>query len=239
MKPILAERNLKVNDDKTEETSVFRAETKELELWRKVKKLGSLLGDFEDMKRRTSLAVTAQKSIEEMFKKSKASLEEKAKVYKSVVKRVLTYNYSTWGLSKNEQDHLDRFHRKQLRRLCPSLKEKSNNEVYEICKDREISQDMKIARWNMFGHVLRLPRDTPAQLAMDFYFETPMHAEKFKGQSRTTLPTVINRDIIEANKLNRLPTTQFVTSGDLSNLRSIAADKNQWKEIVERICGVV
>ena len=133
------------------------------------------------MKRRTSLAVTAQKSIEEMFKKSKASLEEKAKVYKSVVKHVLTYNYSTWGLSKNEQDHLDRFHRKQLRRLCPSLKEKSNNEVYEICKDREISKDMKIARWNMFGHVLRLPRDTPAQLAMDFYFETPMHVEKFKG----------------------------------------------------------
>ena len=121
MKPILAERNLKVNDDKTEETSVFRAETKELELWRKVKKLGSLLGDFEDMKRRTTLAVASQKSIEEMFKKSKASLEEKAKVYKSVVKHVLTYNYSTWGLSKNEQDHLDRFHRKQLRRLCPSL----------------------------------------------------------------------------------------------------------------------
>ena len=85
----------------------------------------------------------------------------------------------------------------------------------------------------------RLPRDTPAQLAMDFYFETPMHAEKFKGKSRTTLPTVINRDIIEANKVNRLPTTQFVTSGDLSNLRSIAADKDQWKEIVERICGVV
>ena len=92
VKPILAERNLKVNDDKTEETSVFRAETKELELWRKVKKLGSLLGDFEDMKRRTTLAVTSQKSIEGMFKKSKASLEEKAKVYRSVFKHVLTFN---------------------------------------------------------------------------------------------------------------------------------------------------
>ena len=66
-----------------------------------------------------------------------------------------------------------------------------------------------------------------------------MDAEKFKGQSRTTLSTVLNRDIVEANKVSRLPTTKCVTSGDLSNLRSLAAEKDQWMELVEIICGIV
>ena len=47
---ILPERNLIVNADKTEHTVISRGSNKEE--WRKVKKLGSLLGDKEDMKRR-------------------------------------------------------------------------------------------------------------------------------------------------------------------------------------------
>ena len=98
---------------------------------------------------------------------------------------------------------------------------------------------MKEARWNLFGHVLRLPNDSPAQLAMDFYFEKPRDKERYKGQCRTTLPVVLNKDIIEANKHTKLPTTQFITNGDLFNLRQLANDKNKWKEIVKKICGIV
>ena len=238
-KPTLAERNLFVNDDKTEETNIFRADEKEQEVWRKVKKLGSLLGDFEDLKRRQSLSIDEMKSVMDMFKKSKTGLPQKLKVYKSLVWHVLTYNYSTWGLSKTESEHLNRFHRKQLRRLCPSLKAKSTEELYKACHSRPVSEDMKLARWQMFGHALRLPRDAPAQLAMDWYFEIPEIVNKFKGQARITLPTVLSKDIIAANKIKRLETTQFVTSGDLFNLRGIAADKIRWKGLVEDICGIV
>ena len=74
---------------------------------------------------------------------------------------------------------------------------------------------------------------------MDWYFEIPEIVNKFKGQARITLPTVLSKDIIAANKIKRLETTQFVTSGDLFNLRGIAADKIRWKGLVEDICGIV
>ena len=52
VKETLAEDNLKVNDDKTEETELVRHKTKGEEEWRNVKKLGSLLGCYKNMRRR-------------------------------------------------------------------------------------------------------------------------------------------------------------------------------------------
>ena len=49
--------NLKVNVDKTEETKIQRKSNRDEENWRNKKKLGSLLGDYEDMKRRVQLSI--------------------------------------------------------------------------------------------------------------------------------------------------------------------------------------
>ena len=49
---ILAKYNLLVNEEKTEYTKIKRESKKEEESWRKVKKVGSLLGDEEDIERR-------------------------------------------------------------------------------------------------------------------------------------------------------------------------------------------
>ena len=53
---ILIEDNLKVNETKTEHTTIVRKERKDEE-WRTVKKLGSLLGDSEDIARRKQLSI--------------------------------------------------------------------------------------------------------------------------------------------------------------------------------------
>eukprot|EP00795_Rhopilema_esculentum_P006065 gene6065-11437_t len=49
---ISAEFDLKVNEEKTEETTITRRRDKKEEEWRRTKKLGSLLGCQKDMKRR-------------------------------------------------------------------------------------------------------------------------------------------------------------------------------------------
>ena len=48
---ILLSRNLQVNDTKTEVITLKRS-SNDPEEWRKIKKLGSLLGDKEDIKNR-------------------------------------------------------------------------------------------------------------------------------------------------------------------------------------------
>ena len=113
----LGERNLKVNDDKTEETFIIRERKKSDEKWRKTKKLGSLLGDYEDMRRREQLSNNAMAEVKKLWKKSKVSNKRKLQLYRTLVKTVLTYNFGTWGLTKKETETLDCIHRKQLRRI--------------------------------------------------------------------------------------------------------------------------
>ena len=62
-------------------------------------------------------------------------------VYNTVVKPVLLYNCSTWGLTVGDEDKLDAFHRKQLRRvLGKRYPDKiSNKNLYETSKSKPIS----------------------------------------------------------------------------------------------------
>ena len=94
-KSILQQHQLKVNDDKTEHTRIKRGKSKEEESWRKVKKLGSLLGDREDMHRRKQLSYAAMNKLSVILKSQKVRIAKKIKAYKSIVKPVLCYNMST------------------------------------------------------------------------------------------------------------------------------------------------
>ena len=53
---ILLRDNLKVNNSKTEQTEIFRGD-RNTKRWRTVEKLGSLLGDTEDIQRRKQLSI--------------------------------------------------------------------------------------------------------------------------------------------------------------------------------------
>ena len=110
------------------------------------------------------------------------------------------YNYETWGLTKNEEEELNRIHRKQLRRISPNHWNKNNKELYKSCNEREISSEMKEARWRTSGHILRLPTNAPCQQAMEWYFEIPEKKTKYSGNQRITLPIALHNDIVNTNR---------------------------------------
>ena len=115
VKESLLKQNLKVNEAKTEITVLKRGD-RNTEMWRNVKKLGSLIGDSEDILRRKQLSIVASRKLNQIWiRNNKIKQEIRIKLYKTIVKPVLTYNSSTWGMSKSEEDALDSFHRKQLR----------------------------------------------------------------------------------------------------------------------------
>ena len=49
------------------------------------------------------------------IRKDKIKQTLRLKLYKSIVKPILTYSSGTWSQTKKEEDGLDAFHRKQLR----------------------------------------------------------------------------------------------------------------------------
>ena len=86
------------------------------------------------------------------------------------------YHASTWGLRQDVLNKLDTFHRKHLRRIVgirwPQGPQRiSNKELYKLCNVQPLSitiTSISRLRWQLFGHILRLDPNTPAQIAMDY-----------------------------------------------------------------------
>ena len=80
------------------------------ESWRKVKKLGSLLGDAEDMERRKLLATTQFKKMRCLWKHNGAVSEQvRLRLNNALVLPVLMYNAGTWGLTGIETERFEYF----------------------------------------------------------------------------------------------------------------------------------
>ena len=219
----LKQDNLKVNTSKTEHTTIKRTNRNE-ESWRGVKKLGSLLGDSEDLTNRKTLANAAMNKIKNLWLCNKRiSINKKIKIYNALVKPVLTYNSCTWGLTKCENDKLDAFHRTQLRKIW-KRRFMSNKDVYKLSNSKPITKEIREQRWRMFGHCLRLNLETPAQKSMTYYFQEEPQLKKFDGLPKKTFPEI---------KLTKLK-----TSSDLQKAREIASNRDEWKKLSMMICSI-
>ena len=240
---ILRAHNLMVNDDKTEETILKRNKHDKKnrttnEPWRDTIKLGSKLGDKEDIQRRKQLSQGAMNKMEEILKKHKTvNKNKRLKLYHAIVRSVLMYNSCTWGMSKKDEDDIDAFHRRQLRRVLgvkyPTIMR--NEAVYRLSKTKPLSVEITKSRWKMFGHVLRMNERTPAQLAMKFYFTKTGH-KKFRGRPRTTIVTTINRDIKRTlKKYKNFDIKPIKTELDLRNVRVKSLNRKHWQKRVSMI----
>ena len=113
--PTFGELNLQINDTKTEHTVLKRSD-KKIEEWRSTKKLGSLIGDQEDILRRKQLSTTALHNLSNIWiRKNRITERVRLNLYKTIVKPVLMCNSQTWGLTVNDEHNLDSFYRQKLR----------------------------------------------------------------------------------------------------------------------------
>ena len=136
------------------------------------------------------------------------------------------YDMGTWGLTQADLDRIDTYHRRHLRQIIgvhwPNRI--SNMALYHRCQCRPISESIVTARWRLFGHVLRLPREAPAQRAIDHYF-ADTEAAAFRGRPRTSLPTTLCSDLRRIGRTLRQP-------ADIEALRALS--REQWRHM-ERV----
>jgi sorting nexin-29 len=241
VKQIFSKHNLIVNEEKTENLWIKREERKS-ETWRNSKKLGSLLGDQEDIIVRKNLASAALAKLMTLWKNGRRiSLARKMLLYNALVKSILLYNSETWGMTKSEKKSINSFHRRQLRTVCninyPS--KITNNDLYSKCNAEQISTEIAERRWRYFGHVLRMNPETPCWKAMIWYFEN-RGLKTFRGRPRTTIVTTITDDIKQLTENNpvfcrNLGLGCLRTSDDLCIYRQIAQNRQRWKTVVNSI----
>ena len=215
--------------------------------WKSTRKLGSLLRDEEDIRRRQQLATVQFKALDKLWRHShQVQVATRLRLYKALVLPVLIYNAGTWGITQQVASKLDAFHRKQLREVLGVRwpKHMSNAELYERCSSTPISTIANKARWSLFGHVLRLHAETPAQMAMDFYCQVAGEGEGegkvVRGRATTTLPVVLFNEFHSFKQAEKAKKRGVSVEGNVSSyrqkphvtlkeLRKLAQDRESWR----------
>ena len=120
----------------------------------------------------------------------------------------------------NASEKQDAFHWKQLRSLIGIHwpQRISNLKLYERCRCHQISTDVMNMRWRLFGHVLRLDEEVPANQTMSTYFQMAgLHG--YRGRPRT-----LDTDLPQIGM-------RLKTRADLEQLRRITIDKTKWHKL--------
>ena len=178
---VLKDWSLNVNEQKTEfvrvylagknETDSFGAKIAGNEPWRSTKLLGSLLCSTKDILHRIQLGNVAFANFRKIWLQGrKISLKRKLLIYEAQVVSVLMYGSCSWAAPKHILEKLNICHRRHLRSILnvrwPHVM--SNKTLYKTCEVIPLTDRVDIARWTMFGHVLRLPENSPAAVALSF-----------------------------------------------------------------------
>jgi len=85
--------------------------------------------------------------------------------YKTLIRPVLTYGAETWVLSKQDERRLSIFEHKILRRIYGpvidggSWRIRTNQELYQLCGEKDIVKFCKFSRLRWAGHVIHQDDD--------------------------------------------------------------------------------
>jgi len=118
----------------------------------------------EEIKGRISLGNKAFYANQDLFRSKLLTKNSKLRMYKTLVRPVVTFACETWALKENIKTKLWVFERKVLRRISRPTKGKdgtwrikTNEEINRLTGNKNIINYIKAQRLAWFGHVHRMP----------------------------------------------------------------------------------
>ena len=211
----LAKRNLTINNAKTEEYIISKNGDP---AWMKCKYLGTMLDTHTDIKSRKRNANNAMRIIEHILKDKRVSLQTKLRVFNAYVTSIFLYNSETWTITQTTADTIDSFHRNLLRNVMNIRWPAKISNVNLYLKTEEIpwSSIIRQRRLRLYGHIIRLPEETPINIALNEY-QRPL--KKSRGAPRFTWNKNINQDL-ESIGLNQ------------EKAKTLCKDRKNWRALV-------
>jgi hypothetical protein len=241
---VLKQWNLNINTTKTEFVDFHLAQKNEddfeNEEWRKSKLLGSHMCSIYDIKQRCikgNIAFNSYKNV--WLQGRRINIRRLIQIYEAMVVSVIMYNCSSWAATKDILEKLDVCHRNHLRQILniryPTVI--SNKKLYEICQTKPLSQRVKLARWRLFGHILRMPENSPAALSLYFAVAGCQDLKGRRGRHRMNLLNILGSDINRipidrsSTNIHRHTKLKLKTDHDISTLRELAHNRREWENL--------
>lgn len=206
--------NLSINNQKTELHHISRTSKEPATA---CKYLGTWIDSQKDIRARRTAALISFDKVKSTIQSEKVRLTKRVALFRALVEPIFLYNSETWVLNETDMKLIDAFQRRLLRRLLnvywPNIM--PNEEVMERTGCEAWSRTIVKRRLRLFGHILRLPRDTPINLAIaEGIRAVPMPP----GRRKKTWLDNIREDLSSVG-----------IQGDLEALRRQAQDRAFWK----------
>ena len=196
--------------------------------WKNCKLLGSILDTENDIKRRKILTIDAMKKLNNVFNSARINIQTKMRCFKAYINSVFLYNSELWCMNKTLEESIDAFQRRQLRYSLGIKYPKliSSDTLYMMTKAEKWSKTIKRRRLNWLGHVMRLPANTPARMALNEHLR---HNKGKKGRPKSTWMRTIKKDLEVADI--------FIDINDksqtINTLEEITKDRRKWSECIK------
>jgi len=156
------------------------------------------------------------------FKSRLVTKHSKLKLYRTVIRPIVTYASETWVLKETIIQKLLVFEKKILRRIFGLTKEnqirrvKTNEELDKLIKHKNIINYIKAQRLSWFGHVQRMPDTRTVKKIFNW---KPL-SKRSQGRPKYRWEDNIKQDICQLKIQNWIACVQ---------------DRGKWKEVVEKV----
>lgn len=154
-----------------------------------------------------------------LIKSRLLSRKTKIRIYKTLIRPVVTYGSEAWNLSASDCNKLRVFERKIVRRIYGAVLDRgewrirNNQEINEILKNEDIVRFIKSQRLRWLGHIERMI-DTRAPKVM---YKAKMERRRRPGRPRNRWADEVEADLKVMN---------------VHSWRSAARDRCRWKSVV-------
>ena len=152
---------------------------------RNCKLLGRKLSTEKDINRRKGLTIDSMREMEYIYKSKAFSIQMKIRAFDAFPASVFLYNSELWTVTTTIKKQINSFQRRMLRQEINIRwpKKISSEDLYSRTKAEPRSKIIKWRRLNWLGHLVRLPKETPARQALE---EALQPAKKKKGRPQTS-----------------------------------------------------
>lgn len=162
-------------------------------------------------------------ALAKLLSSKSLSRTSKIRIYKTVIRPVVTYGSETWTITKENEHKLRRFERKVLRKIYGLLYDQTtgghrirkNRELEELYKDPDIVKEIKSQRLKWAGHVKRQKDSRIIKLS----WEAVPPGKRPLGRPRMRWRDNINTDLKTMNV-------------EPDQAETLMLDREGWKEIV-------
>lgn len=186
--------------------------------------LGSILTANNDIsnevQRRINSANRAYYSLLPIVKNKIISREIKIKIYKTLIRLIITYGTETWVLNKNTCKQLAVFERKILRRIFGAIetadgwRARYNSEVYTLYKEPDLETHIRFQRLRWLGHITRMEASRKVKMV----FNNNPDGTRLRGRPRNRWWNCVRADVDRFK---------------ITNWSELAMDREGWKRAME------